>query len=71
MVTDEKTYVEIIAALAGNRVVMVPLLAVNHELELGELFSNGQHFLIVNLLAATEASIGLLLLLVEGILAEV
>jgi hypothetical protein len=50
---------------------MVPLLAVNHELELGELFCNGQDFLIVHLLATTEASICLLLLLVERILAEV
>lgn len=51
---------------------MVPLLAVNHELELWELLSHRQHLLFVSLFVAIEGwpPTWCLLLLVERILSK-
>jgi len=39
------TYIDLIATVTGHRVVVIPLLSIDHELEFRELFRNGLCFL--------------------------
>ena len=64
------TYIDLIATVTGHRVVVIPLLSIDHELEFRELFRNGLCFLRANFLTASEAGIRVLFLFVEGVLAE-
>lgn len=49
---------------------MVSLLSIYHKLEFRELFRYGLCFLVRNFFTASEASIGLLFLFIERVLAE-
>jgi len=51
---------------------VIPLLAIDHQFKLGELFGDGQHFLFLHLFVALEKGASWLVLLsaVKRVLAE-